>query len=402
MTTTEMNDEGSGPMARWMTGLLIACGVGLPAGCSDEPVVGRQEAQLTGEQCSFFAENDRVTICHHTGSARKPYTIIRTSTEGCADGHAGHAGDYVASSDPASPLYDPTCNGQGCLPAGAPADAAIECCEGLAASDGVCAPIAPVDCDAGDAAPATIATDIDGASDVVYDLAGNLYVTGFQSGDVHQVPPGPAGSGTVVASGHHPQGLARDAAGFVYIGYYGDEGSFNGSVDRFDPGTGTSTTLATGLCGPAGMTIGPDGALYVGSRDCATVYRVDTTSGDTTDFVAWSQAYDVAFDPAGNLFFVDWTSGAVWKRAPSGAVTAFASGLSTPVAVQTDAGGRVYVGELSGRDHIIRYTPDGTASEYATVEGDGGLRSGLVFDSDGQLVVSNIVDDEAERLTTCE
>jgi YD repeat-containing protein len=38
---------------------------------------------LTAVQCNFFAEGDKVQICHRTSSAKKPYTIIRTSTAGC-------------------------------------------------------------------------------------------------------------------------------------------------------------------------------------------------------------------------------------------------------------------------------------------------------------------------------
>ena len=65
----------------------------------------------------------KVTICHHTGSASHPYTIIKTSEQGCVSGHAGHSGDYITSTDPSSPTYDPTCQGGGCLPVNAPCDA---------------------------------------------------------------------------------------------------------------------------------------------------------------------------------------------------------------------------------------------------------------------------------------
>ena len=121
---------------------LAAFGLALSAGCAgDEPLTGAGHEALTAQQCSYFAQDDRVTICHRTGSARKPYTIIRTSSAGCAAGHSGHDGDYVSSSDPASPLYDPTCSGQGCLPVGAPSDASIECCDGLEPVGGTCTDI---------------------------------------------------------------------------------------------------------------------------------------------------------------------------------------------------------------------------------------------------------------------
>jgi len=69
-------------------------------------------------------------ICHHTGSVRHPFTLIKISDQACIDGHATHAEDYITSLDPASSLYDPTCNGQCCLPTPAPCDGTLDCCTG--------------------------------------------------------------------------------------------------------------------------------------------------------------------------------------------------------------------------------------------------------------------------------
>jgi len=59
--------------------------------------------------------------------------------------------------------------------------------------------------------------------------------------------------------------------------------------------------LATGLSGPIGSTIGPDGALYVADRAGGEVVRIDTTSGASTPFAtglpvtAPGGVFDVAF-----------------------------------------------------------------------------------------------------------
>jgi hypothetical protein len=129
------------------TSLLRACIViGLAIGgisaaaCSEntEPALGHSSEALTEEQCSYFAVNDKVTICHRTASSKNPYVIIRTNYQSCG-GHSLHEGDYVA-------VGDPTCNGQGCFPAGAPWDGSVECCEGLTPIDGVCTPPPPDPC----------------------------------------------------------------------------------------------------------------------------------------------------------------------------------------------------------------------------------------------------------------
>ena len=110
-------------------------------GCAADERTQTSASALTAAQCDAFDVNGSVQICHATSSRTKPYVILRTSNAGCKNGHVGHAADYVTSNDPASPLYDPTCNGQGCLPAGAPSDRSIECCEGLSPVNGQCTDI---------------------------------------------------------------------------------------------------------------------------------------------------------------------------------------------------------------------------------------------------------------------
>ena len=109
----------------------------LAAGCSgageaatDEPV-GAAESALTAEQCAYFGVDGKVQVCHKTNSTTRPYTILKISQQACIDGHGSHAGDYVA-------VGDPTCQGGGCLPQGAPCDATLPCCSGSTCSNGTC------------------------------------------------------------------------------------------------------------------------------------------------------------------------------------------------------------------------------------------------------------------------
>ena len=107
------------------------------SGAPDEHV-DSDESALTAAQCSFFDVNGKDEICHYTGSAKHPYTILKTSEQGCINGHTGHAHDYITSTDPSSSTYDPTCQGGGCLPVGAPTDATLACCDGLISQNGTC------------------------------------------------------------------------------------------------------------------------------------------------------------------------------------------------------------------------------------------------------------------------
>ena len=118
--------------------------LGLIGGCSPSSVgdndayVGSADSALTAEQCDYFDVNSRVQICHKTSSTSHPYTLVRISEQACINAHSAHDGDYVTSLDPTSPLYDPTCSGQGCLSVNAPCDATVPCCDGLTCQSGTC------------------------------------------------------------------------------------------------------------------------------------------------------------------------------------------------------------------------------------------------------------------------
>jgi DNA-binding beta-propeller fold protein YncE len=262
------------------------------------------------------------------------------------------------------------------------------CAAGQTCSGGVCVQ-GPLGCSG---TPTPIAGNFSGAelSDVAYDNAGNLYVSEYGIGDVRVVPAGGSGTGAVVSgsAGSGPLGLAHDAStDTIYMGYY-----YAGEVRQYSPSTQTTQLLASGLCGPAGMAVSPvDHKLYVGSRDCGTVYQIDA-QGNVTSYVSVPSAYDVAFDSSGNMFIADWAGGGVYKvAAGTQTATVFAAGLITPDAVMTDASGNVYVGPQSGEGVLHVFAPDGTPLPCAPgVTADSGLRAGLVFDSSNHIVFSDI------------
>jgi EGF-like domain len=115
-------------------------------------LAGVMALSLTGG-CDKTAEHppdeDGDIICHYTGSASYSYTVIGISDEVDIDSHSDHSQDYIASSDPASSLYDPTCNGQGCLPTAAACDGTLECCTGSCVSGACVDPCSPNPCQNG-------------------------------------------------------------------------------------------------------------------------------------------------------------------------------------------------------------------------------------------------------------
>jgi hypothetical protein len=103
----------------------------LMAACLASFLVASTAAALSQEQCLFFAQGDRVTICHRTGAPGSPYAPLDVNERACAAHADHHANDYVAAGDA-------TCQGGSCLPDGAPSDGTLPCCEGLSSVDGFC------------------------------------------------------------------------------------------------------------------------------------------------------------------------------------------------------------------------------------------------------------------------
>lgn len=174
---------------------MVAAIAALGLGCSEvettdvqnEGSVAAAEQALTEEQCDYFDVNGSVQICHELGNGS--FKILRVNEQGCINAHSDHGADYVTSTDPASPLYDPTCNGQGCLPVAAPCDETLPCCEGSACVNGVCEAVNTATCpctdDGGYAAAVALfaETTVSCHTDYVFGSRSDLYVVaGFNQG----------------------------------------------------------------------------------------------------------------------------------------------------------------------------------------------------------------------------
>jgi hypothetical protein len=83
----------------WFCALNVALTLGcssVPEGSDDGNTGAATAALIDSEDCLAGATNGKVGICHATGSPTNPYVHIRVSTQGCIDGHAQHAGDFVS------------------------------------------------------------------------------------------------------------------------------------------------------------------------------------------------------------------------------------------------------------------------------------------------------------------
>ncbi|WP_414518494.1 ScyD/ScyE family protein [Nostoc sp. PCC 9305] len=126
---------------------------------------------------------------------------------------------------------------------------------------------------------------------------------------------------------------------------------------------------------PSGVAKGPDGAYYISQftgfpfpEGGAKIYRVGADGKPTVFADGFTQLTDLEFDPAGNLYALQYANQSAWKGnfdgsvikiAPNGTRTTLlnGNGLESPSALTIGADGAVYVtnrGDRPGQGQVLR------------------------------------------------
>lgn len=254
----------------------------------------------------------------------------------------------------------------------------------------------------GDGMPATSA-QLHSPASTVSDPAGNLYICEFDNSVVRKISTSGiastiAGTGSIGYSGDggqataaaikNPVGIARDAAGNIYICDYG-----NHAIRKINATTNVITTIAgTGVSGyngdgiaatsaqlsfPLCMALDAAGNIYFADGNNQRVRKINTSgmistiagtgssgfSGDggAATSAAVSNPFGVAVDEAGNVYFSDQSNNRIRKIVPAGTIStiagtgavgysgdggvATAAKMNTPIEITLDTGGHLLVAD---------------------------------------------------------
>jgi hypothetical protein len=172
---------------------------------------------------------------------------------------------------------------------------------------------------------------------LIFTSTGNLLETDYHSGIIYQYTPG--GVQSTFATGFSaPQPMLYDSAGNLYIsdGY----GNPNGRITKITPG-GIRTVFASGLNSSPGIAINSAGDIFAGDQS-GNIYEY-TPTGTRTTFATGVSPEMLAFNNKGILFESD-NSGNIYEFTTNGTRSTFASGLFQPVGVTFQPAGLVETG----------------------------------------------------------
>ncbi len=244
----------------------------------------------------------------------------------------------------------------------------------------------------GSADGAGAAASFSGPCGVARDAAGNVYVADTGNNAVRKITPAGVVSTFVgVAAGLNlPGGVACDGSGNVYVA-----DTWNHVIRKITPagvvsilagavgeqGSDDGSGAAARFCYPGGVACDADANVYVADTENDAIRKI-TPAGEVSTLVGADAGLDspggVACDAVGNVYVADTLNNTIVKVTPAGGVSILVgadAGLGSPEGVACDAAGNVYVADTSNQV-IRKISAAGGVSTLAGAVGEQGSADG--------------------------
>ncbi len=225
------------------------------------------------------------------------------------------------------------------------------------------------------------------------DGSGNVlataYIYGIGTGP--QVAFTPATQSVAVSGLLHPDGVAVDGSGNLYIA---DANNSRVLKETFAAGTYTQSVLVSGLSTPAAVAVDGSGNVYIADSGDGMLLEETPSGGSyvqTTVGTGLSGDDGVAVDGSGDVYIADSGNNRVLLETLSGGAytqTSIGSGFSNPQSVAVDGGGNVYIAD-SGSNRILEETlTEGTYTQSPLFTGLNNPL-GVFVDGVGNVYIAN-------------
>jgi len=186
---------------------------------------------------------------------------------------------------------------------------------------------------------------------------GTLTIAGWtltvtQAGSSYIPAPQPVTTLALVLN--HPNGVAVDGAGNVYIADTG-----NNAIKKWTAASNAVTTLvASGLNGPSGLAVDGAGNVYIADTGNNAIKKWIAANNIVATLVAstLNNPQGIAVDGAGDVYIADTGNNAIkkWTAASNAVTTLVASGLNGPSGLAVDGAGNVYIAD-TGNNAIKKW-----------------------------------------------
>ena len=226
---------------------------------------------------------------------------------------------------------------------------------------------------------------------IAIDGAGNVFYTDYNAGTVNELLGG-TGTPILIATESAPEGLAFDAQGNLYVVVSGNQNVVKLLAGSF----ASSTTYGTGLAHPQSVAVDAAGNVYITDRDGAKAVVV-TPDGATQNTIATgiNTPAGITLDAAGNIYIAAIGSAEVEEFAAGTYTPATLGSFAQPAFVALDPYGNVLVADrgTNSIQQLTRATPAplsfATTSEGST-SSDSPQTVTLTNDGNASLVLSGL------------